>query len=121
MEFCIICNNMLYITRSEKNNLVKYCRHCDYKKEEINPSSAIKVSQTIYTEDDLLYNQYVNKYLPLDPTLRRIDDPYIICPDEECITKTDSNTKQQVIYIKYHHENMKYLYCCNYCCKTWKQ
>ena len=78
----------------------------------------MKISETIYTEDDLLYNQNVNKYLRFDPTLRRIRDPHITCPNTDCTATQDNN---QVIYIKYDAKNMKYLYVCETCGHTWKQ
>jgi hypothetical protein len=29
--------------------------------------------------------------------------------------------KKQILYIKYHPQNMKYLYVCESCGETWKQ
>jgi hypothetical protein len=89
---------MLYVKSNEEKKLVKYCKHCEFEKvETIN--SAIKISKTIYSEDDLLYNQHVNKY-------EKCDAP---------------ENKKQVIYIKYDSKNMKYLYVCEHCGETWKQ
>lgn len=119
MEFCPVCNNMLYVKTDENKNLVKYCRHCDYNRID-NHTSAVKICETIYSEDDLLFNQHVNKYLPMDNTLRRINDPIIKCTNPECISNTEEGVDQQVIYIKYHHENMKYLYCCDRCSTIWR-
>jgi len=108
---------MLYVKTNEKKELVKYCKHCSFeKKETIN--TAIRISQTIYSEDDLLYNQNINEYLRFDPTLRRIKDPHINCPNKDCTSEPDNN---QVIYIKYDSKNMKYLYVCETCGETWKQ
>lgn len=117
MEFCEVCDNMLYVKTNEEKQLVKYCKHCEFEKIE-SSNTAIKISQTIYSEDDLLYNQNVNKYLRFDPTLRRIRDPHIACPNTECSASPDKN---QVIYIKYDSKNMKYLYVCETCGETWKQ
>ena len=117
MEFCEVCDNMLYVKTNEKKELVKYCKHCSFeKKETIN--TAIRISQTIYSEDDLLYNQNINEYLRFDPTFRRIKDPHIKCPNKDCTSEPDNN---QVIYIKYDSKNMKYLYVCETCGETWKQ
>jgi hypothetical protein len=109
---------MLYVKTDEKNMLVKYCKHCQFEKVETDNKCAIKISKTIYSEDDLLYNQNVNKYLRFDPTLRRINDPHISCSNDICKAK-DAN--KQIIYIKYDSKNMKYLYVCENCGKTWKQ
>jgi len=118
MEFCNNCDNMLYIKNDENNNLVKYCKHCDYSKKE-SESKYIKISESRYLEDDLLYEQNKNKYLRFDPTLRRIKDSNIICPNKpECNVDID---KQQIISIKYDNTNMKYFYVCDYCGYTWRQ
>lgn len=117
MEFCNNCDNMLYIKNDVNDNLVKYCKHCDYSKIE-NNSKCIKISETKYLEDDLLYKQNINKYLRYDPTLRRIKDTNITCPNKsECTIDID---KQQVLYIKYDSINMKYLYVCDHCGHIWK-
>lgn len=118
MEFCEVCDNMLYMKTNENKNLVKYCKHCEFSKVETDVNS-IKISETIYTEDDLLYNQNINKYLRYDPTLRRINDSQVKCPNTECAT-VEGQKPQQVVYIKYHPQNMKYLYICDHCGHIWK-
>lgn len=118
MEFCDVCNNMLYMKCDEDKNLVKYCKHCEFEKVETRKGS-VKISETIYTEDDLLYNQNINKYLRYDQTLRRINDPQIKCPNQDCVT-VEKKIDQQVLYIKYHPQNMKYLYVCDHCGHIWR-
>ena len=120
MEFCDICFNMIYIKSNscadkDEQTLIKFCKHCKYEKEEKGTLS-IKVSETIYTEDDLLYNQQINQYLRFDPSLKRIKDDNIKCtnctiPDEE----------RQIIPIKYHPAHMKYFYVCDNCGFTWRE
>jgi len=117
MEFCDNCNNMLYIKNDEENNLIKYCKHCNFFKKELEVK-CIKISETMYSKDDLLYNQNINKYLRYDNTLRRIKDPNISCTNNECLVGKD---KQQIIYIKYDSENMKYLYVCDHCGYIWRE
>lgn len=118
MEFCDICNNMLYMKSNENKDLIKFCKHCDFSKIDTQ-NGCVKISETMYTEDDLLYNQNVNKYLRYDQTLRRINDSKISCPNAECDTKT-SDIDQQVLYIKYHNQNMKYFYVCDHCGHIWR-
>ena len=72
----------------------------------------MEVSETVYTEDDLFYNQHINKYLRFDPSLRRIVDDDIKC--DKC-DKPDI-----IIPIKYHPTQMKYLYVCNNCGNIFK-
>jgi len=123
MEFCDICFNMIYIKSSEcgdnqsltEPTLIKFCKHCKYEKEDTNKKS-VKVSETIYTEDDLLYNQQINQYLRFDPSLRRIKDPNIKCTN--CDIPED---KRQIIPIKYHPAHMKYFYVCDNCGYTWRE
>jgi len=133
MEFCDICFNMIYIKSSQcdasgnkasdkdkelngyTTKMIKYCKHCNYEKE-VDATNPIKVSETIYSEDDLLYNQQINQYLRFDPSLRRIKDDNIKCtnchiPDEE----------RQIIPIKYHPAHMKYFYVCDNCGFTWRE
>ncbi len=114
MEFCEVCNNMLYVKTDDAKNLNKYCKHCEFSKIDSSMAS-VKICETMYTEDDLLYNQNINKYLRHDPTLRRINDPQIRCQNEECDAE-----QQQVLYIKYHPHNMKYLYVCDHCGHIWR-
>jgi hypothetical protein len=118
MEFCEVCCNMLYVKTNEHRQLVKYCKHCEFSKVDTQCNS-VKISETMYTEDDLLYHQNINKYLRYDNTLRRINDSQIKCPNTECPT-VDGDEQQQVLYIKYHPHNMKYLYVCDHCGHIWR-
>lgn len=130
MEFCEICFNMVYIKSSEcttkgndkekeisnyNNKLIKYCKHCMHEKEE-DSLKAIKISETIYTEDDLLYNQHINQYLRFDPSLRRIKDENIKCTNCDI-----PDNERQIMYVKYHPSHMKYFYVCDNCGFTWRE
>jgi hypothetical protein len=127
MEFCEICRNMLYLTSkpqdpdTEQGNangtpedcLMKYCKHCKWSTiQDTSKNMPIRVAFTLYSEDDLLNKQHYNPYLRFDPTLPRIQDPSISCTNPKC---TGPRDKPQMIYVKYHPENMKYFYCCDYC------
>ena len=119
MEFCEICDNLLFLRAEEDNTLTKYCKHCSFTKTDAaNVGRAIKVSQTLYSEDDLLYLQFKNKYLRHDPTLPRVTDTSLKCPNTDC---TGKDKPPQVLYVKYHPVHMKYLYCCDYCGTMWRQ
>lgn len=127
MEFCDICENLLYLRSDEGAALVKYCKHCTFSKRETpDGRGAVKIAESLYSEDDLLYLQYQNKYLRFDPTLPRVSDSAITCPNQSCTGPKEAHDKgkefkPQVLYVKYHPVNMKYLYCCDYCGTTWKQ
>jgi len=117
MEFCSICQNMLYMKTEEGGSLVRYCKHCGNNiKTEANAGQALKVSSTMYSEDKLLFVQHQNPYLRFDPTLPRIRDPAVQCPSKTCTGPRDA---PQVVYVKYHPVHMNYLYCCDYCGETW--
>lgn len=118
MEFCDVCNNMLYMKTSENKKMLKYCKHCPFTIEN-QQSGAIKISETMYSDDDLLYNQNINQYLRFDPTLRRIKDEKTKCNKEDCVSNTGAK-EQQVLYIKYDPRNMKYLYVCDHCGNIWR-
>lgn len=124
MEFCEVCDNMLYLsefTRAEGQPgppgrfLTKYCKNCGFRKEmDSQRTGAIRVAKSLYSEDDLLYAQYQNKYLRYDNTLQRVRDPKLRCPAEGC--KGD-----EVLYVKYHPQHMRYLFCCDACGTTWRK
>lgn len=117
MEFCEKCDNLLYFRCPTDDTLEKYCRKCGFNKQETE-RRAYKITSTMYSEDDLLYLQFRNKYLRNDPTLPRVQDPALVCPNTEC---TGPKDKPQVLYVKYHPVHMKYLYCCDYCGTMWRQ
>lgn len=118
MEFCEVCDNLMYLRSEQDDSLEKYCRRCGFsKKETIGGKKAYKVASTMYSEDDLLYLQFKNKYLRYDPTLPRVQDSSLQCPNKEC---TGDKEKPQILYIKYHPVHMKYLYCCDACGHTWR-
>ena len=112
MEFCNVCNNMLYMKTGESGSLIRVCKNCAFTKtEEVSTGKAICVARTIYSEDELLFSQNQNKFLRFDPTLPRITD--VKCPKPDC-------GKSQVAYVKYHNTDMRYLYICDFCGHTWK-
>jgi hypothetical protein len=109
---------MLYMKTDEKGSLHRVCKNCSFSRtEEVDTGRAIRVARTIYSEDELLYNQHQNKFLRFDPTLPRITDPSIKCPNPNCI---ESKERSQIAYIKYHPIDMKYLYVCDFCGYTWR-
>lgn len=119
MHFCIKCNNMYYIKidNSDSNKLVHYCRNCGDVNKEIVDNFC--VSSINIKKQSKNYNNYINKYTVLDPTLPRIDN--VPCPNKTCSTNSDKNpTPNEVIYIRYDDDNLKYIYMCCHCNTTWK-
>lgn len=118
MEFCNVCENMLYMKTGEDGALTRVCKNCSFTRTEtVETGKAIRVARTIYSEDELLYSQHQNNFLRFDPTLPRITDPKILCPNEACKAPKEN---PRIAYIKYHPIDMKYLYVCDFCGHTWK-
>ena len=118
MDFCKNCNNMMYIESNNDSNLIYICKCCKYTEDMSTDANSAKcISNTMYTEDDLLYQQNINPYLRFDPTLPRVQDNSIKCENKNC---SGPEGKPQIIYIKYHPVHMKYLYVCDYCGYTWR-
>lgn len=105
------------IDNSDSNKLVHYCRNCGDVNKEIVDNFC--VSSINIKKQSKNYNNYINKYTVLDPTLPRIDN--VPCPNKTCSTNSDKNpTPNEVIYIRYDDDNLKYIYMCCHCNTTWK-
>lgn len=119
MEFCKVCQNLLYLKTELDQSLTRYCKYCKFQQQDAPVlGKAVCVSKTMYSEDDLLYMQHKNAFLRFDPTLPRVQDPNIICENSEC---TGPRDKPQIIYVKYHPVHMKYFYTCDYCGHSWRK
>lgn len=122
MKFCIKCDNMYYIGISpdDPNKLTYYCRNCRHVDETIT-EEGVCVLNTQLKKGEQKFNHVINKYTKLDPTLPRMYN--IPCPNPECKTNTSASgekTPNEVIYLRYDDDNLKYLYICNECDTTWK-
>lgn len=114
MEFCEVCDNMLFITSREDlgvATLLHICRKCGNEK----PITASVVSSMTFTKKEQ-YSSVINKYTKLDPTLPRINS--IPCPKVECVNHT--NPKPDIIYLRYDNVDLKYAYLCPECDTIWK-
>jgi len=147
MQFCKVCENMYYIEMLEKPfRLVYYCRHCGNKEETTSINSVFRKDMKL--TEDMYFG--INEYTKLDPTLPRSNNvpcpnPKCICntndgdnpnnddddihedeDEDEDEVGVDKNKKQnqkvdsEVVYIRYNHESMKYLYLCCHCDTVWK-
>ncbi len=118
MRFCKNCNNMYYIriNAENANKLVYYCRNCGDEDDNITNEN-VCVSKTQIKKTELSFNNIINKYTKLDPTLPRINN--ILCPNSTCVTNTE-DAPREIIYIRYDDLNMKYVYLCSTCDHVWK-
>ena len=120
MKFCTNCSNMYYIKIDNDNcdKILYYCRNCGNSNNELMQDGKCILKENI-TLDNKYNNIIINKYTKLDNTLPRIN--YIKCPNEKCQSNTsdfDVNNRE-IIYIRYDHINMKYMYLCSHCDFTW--
>jgi DNA-directed RNA polymerase subunit M/transcription elongation factor TFIIS len=119
MEFCPVCNNMLYIKAAplEEDELpavIFHCKNCLFERRQQDREKCLCVSVTTQNDKNM-YSIYMNPYLSYDPTIPRVDN--IPCPNTACTKPSDK--KQNVMYLKYDAVNMKYLYHCTYCQHFW--
>lgn len=117
MHFCSNCSNMYYIRidSDNTNKLVYYCRKCG-NEDSLLATENICVSKIQIKKSEQSFSHIINKYTKFDNTLPRINN--ILCPNSDCITNKD-NKEREIIYIRYDDTNMKYVYLCCDCDKTW--
>jgi DNA-directed RNA polymerase subunit M/transcription elongation factor TFIIS len=93
MEFCDLCENMLYIKidmiENEKEQLKNYCKNCNFEKNLPNNKS-IAIVENNYEREDINHEMFINPYIKYDPTLPRVNN--IRCPNKDC-TKKKNRTK----------------------------
>uniref|UniRef100_A0A6C0I410 DNA-directed RNA polymerase II subunit RPB9-like zinc ribbon domain-containing protein n=1 Tax=viral metagenome TaxID=1070528 RepID=A0A6C0I410_9ZZZZ len=120
MKFCEQCENMYYISidPEDPNKLIYYCRNCQYKDRAIS-EEGVCVINTHVKKTQQQFSHVVNEFTKLDPTLPRIYN--MVCPNGSCDTNQDEHKgATEIIYIRYDHDNLKYMYICSHCNKTWK-
>tara|TARA_B100002051_G_C16214188_1_gene382575 strand:- start:20 stop:388 length:369 start_codon:yes stop_codon:yes gene_type:complete len=117
INFCENCDNLLFLysNKDENGKLYLACKKCGSSKEYVE-------NKCIYSNEyqlDLSETINDNKYLDSDVTLPSITgNVNIKCPNETCVSITDDKPSD-IIYIKYDHDSMKYLYECKYCKQKW--
>lgn len=118
MHFCSNCSNMYYIriNSDDPNKLVYYCRNCG-NEDKLIAVENVCVSKTLIKKNEKSFNNIINKYTKLDPTLPRINN--VLCPNKDCATNKDDK-EREIIYIRYDDTNMKYIYLCSECDTVWK-
>lgn len=142
MKFCTKCDNMYYISISEKdsNVLSYYCRSCGHVDDTLT-EEGVCILDTQLKKGKQKFNHIINEYTKMDPTLPRIYN--IPCPNTLCLThgsKTsasasasssveassldkvnpDEAKQSEVIYMRYDDTNLKYIYICTTCDTVWK-
>jgi len=142
MHFCDKCGNMFYLKISEEvdSQLLYYCRKCGNKSNDSvdSDTSELCVSKTHIKKTTQSYKNIINSYTKLDPTLPRLTN--MKCPNAQCsnVNNISAESKggeskggeykggeskegdtNEIIYIRYDNDNMKYIYLCTKCDYTW--
>ena len=117
MKFCEKCDNMYYLQLSpdDENQIIYKCRNCGNEDSEIQNKDLCVLSYNKEKKTD--YLKYINEFTKLDPTLPRINS--IKCPNQDCVCNKDETVENEVIYIRYNDEDMKYVYTCAKCDFIW--
>lgn len=123
MRFCTVCSNMYYITikKDTRDCLSYYCRSCGNVDEEID-DNVVCVLDTQIKHENPHFDQIVNKYTKFDPTLPRIFN--VPCPNNKCVTNQLENPEKktnEVLYMRYNDNELKYLYMCCNCDYIWNR
>jgi DNA-directed RNA polymerase subunit M/transcription elongation factor TFIIS len=113
MDFCKLCENMLYI-KIDDDKLKNYCKNCNFSEEVESNQSRIIIENNYEMEETSLDDSF-NTNIKYDPTLPRVNN--IICANKKCTKSKDEDN--EIIFIKYDKENMKYKYYCVHCDYFW--
>lgn len=129
---------MYYLQTNENaSELVHFCRICgnyeaiDSTKNSVNSDAAPHSRKTCVmttfvnsehnNDNALSYDAVVTPFTKYDPTLPRVN--YILCPNDQCISNQVAESafkNREVIYMRYDHTSMKYLYLCTHCNSKWR-
>jgi DNA-directed RNA polymerase subunit M/transcription elongation factor TFIIS len=110
-----VCKNMLYIEVEDAEgipSLKHYCKNCKYSRTSGRGEKSISDKSKLNTSD-IAYKSYMTPFIKYDPTLPRVNN--VKCTNTEC-----KASKNEVIYIKYDGDNLKFLYHCCHCGHFWK-
>lgn len=118
MHFCDKCDNMYYIRVDEEppNNLIYYCRNCGNETSNLGIES-FYVSKKVVKKENQNVDGYMNPYIKHDQTLPRVNN--VPCPNSDCPCNKDKNVDREIIVYRYDETNLKYMYICVHCDKTW--
>lgn len=93
--------------------LKHYCKNCKYSRLSDAKAASILISdKSQFDASEIAYKAFMTPYIKHDPTLPRVNN--IKCTNPEC------NKSNEVIYVKYDNENMKFLYYCCDCGHFWR-
>lgn len=118
MDFCEICDNMMYYRLDDENNLITYCKNCKNEIKKKKSDGSVLVIHDDAVSDEIRYLQNNSQNIIYDPTLPHVNN--IICPNVNCPSNEKKGRERDVIYRKYNYNDMKYAYHCVNCNTNWK-
>lgn len=118
MKFCEVCDNMLYLEvqkdDAKGDELRMFCKNCNYSRiEDASQNSSICVSEKKFENDANSYKNYITPFIKFDKTIPHVNN--IPCPN--CKPADGVN---EVAYVKFDFDNMRFLYFCCHCEHFWK-
>jgi DNA-directed RNA polymerase subunit M/transcription elongation factor TFIIS len=122
--FCPDCGFILFLKQDldeggePTEKLLKYCKNCNYQTEFSHDNTVVFKKK--YGDTYQVENKIQNDYLIYDPTLPRISN--IDCINASCISNSNGDEEpleNEIIFIKFDEDNMKYLYLCKHCKASW--
>ena len=109
MIFCQVCRNMMLVKSSPDGRVAEYrCPNCGDSRQ---ITSGTVLRERTPADDYANYARFLTPLLSTDPALPRSDS--LRCPHCEVTGK--------VLFVKYDHAGMKYLYHCEACKEFWKR
>lgn len=111
-NFCPTCKMNLKGVVSD-NKLLRVCDTCGYEKED---TGGLITETYIKDKASDSYKILLNEFTRQDPTLPYLKD--LDCPNNECSSNKGVSPKK-VIFLKYDSDNLKFVYICDNCEKTW--
>jgi DNA-directed RNA polymerase subunit M/transcription elongation factor TFIIS len=108
MEFCTVCENMLFLTNVDEK-LMFQCKKCGFEKD---ATSNVVCSMSFQKKEQ--HSSVIHKYTKLDPTLPRMK---LKCPLETC---TNHEKESDIIQVRYNETELSYAYLCPECDTIWK-
>jgi hypothetical protein len=123
MQFCPVCDSMLYVRTSPEGHLLHHCRQCGHEEVRamnVPGAQAVAISTTEFRDPGLVYATLVrNPHLGSDPTLPRLHGAQ--CPNAGCPSRASRGAKApEIIYVRYDHTALKFLYLCTTCQHFWR-
>jgi DNA-directed RNA polymerase subunit M/transcription elongation factor TFIIS len=115
MKFCNNCSNMMYI-KVVSDTLQTYCKCCGFIKDEPKEQYSKAIIENNISQDNVDLSTFITPLIKHDPTLPRMKN--ISCIKNDCPSVKTGD--QEVIFMKYDPEKLKYLYFCCQCESFWK-